>query len=473
MAENISKSSCYTKEFTDTKMKEKSTILKHRLMQVAIRKSQLKNEMPSWQEQTVKESNIRARVSQRLKAISFQKKIRPTLREVLKVLTTFHFMRSVSIFFDLLSLQEHELRIANQASTIAQVNRIEDLSHARNHHDSRTNLDIFLKFKVRSALRLVVNQLSLLPMENRMMARSVLIAEKAKMITNFGRFVARRRILDLCILTANFNKYVLDRYPRKSNMANLSAAQRIPVSTGVLHKSPKLLAEVRHIGFVMMQKHRSMCIEFCMKDKDPTDHALSILKSLLQELLPFSVNLADLQFDRSYYLIKKVKITEEIINLDIRSKLEAINLFLDQRNDDLKNKILEYRRNMEEYIRSNPTEISQQRLAYLYRQNVEHIEKLIKHHDFSRSSLAQDKLPYQSRKRLFMFAESLNPNVQRPRLDFGFNEEEAISLLEMYNRILKANFLRNQENQARLKKSRTRTKDKKDREGTYDSLPDD
>lgn len=471
MTENIYKSSCYTKDFNEEKLKEHSNNLKKRLIQAALKRSQLKIEMPSWQEQLAKENITKALVSQRLKNIVFQKKIRPTLKEVLKVLVTFHFMRSLSIFFDILSLQEHDINVLRQPSTAAHLTRIENLSNARHQRDSKFNFVMLSTFKQKSSIRLIVNQFSLSCLETQLIARAELISKKAFILTKFGRNIARRRLIDLCILAANFNIFINDRYPRK--FVQSSTMQRLPTTLAFLQKCPKILIESKHLGFTMMQKIRSACIEFNSEKKETTEFLINLLRNLLKEMLPFSVHWMDLQFDRSYFLIKKIKMTDEVTSLDVSCKLEALNNLLNYRNRVLKQNIRDYKGLIEEFISQNPKLISEQRTAYLYDQDIKHLEKMVKHNDFSLAGQKQDKLPYQSKKRLFMFSELVNSSLPRPGLRFSFTEEEAVLLLEDYNKILKAQFFKNQEEQSRISKMRNRTREKKEKEGTLESLPDD
>jgi hypothetical protein len=80
------------------------------------------------------------------------------------------------------------------------------------------------------------------------------ITKASQVLTVFGRRVARRRVIDLCILTANLNQFIAQKYTGKATYHNLLS--KMPETSKVLAKQDLFLAKKKHLRLGFLLKHR-------------------------------------------------------------------------------------------------------------------------------------------------------------------------------------------------------------------------
>lgn len=472
MQQNIELSKGYTSEFIKTQIEEKSKKLTDRIQIIVNQRIADKNNMPSYREKENEENKFKEMIRNRLKKIKFHKLIRPTLLSIQKTLVLFHFMRSISIFFDILSMQDDEAPLSVQ-----KVNRtaIEDqMSKARLQRDSKFNFAMLSRYQHSSEIRLVINNIILASVKNRIEDWTDRVSRSVKILGAFCRRVARRRLLDLCILTARFNSFMVDKYASRIKDSNTLAILSIPETKRFLAKLTNLISNPVHLSFTLHEKHRRICIELIDATEDVSSCLLRLKDALVKEMMPFSIHWTALQFDRSYFLLKKTKLTEDLTKIDKQCKIEAISRLLDQRNKQLKIDIEQYWTEMNHFVRTNPKEISKKRTEYMLRQNYEHIERMIEASKSVPSKTKRtDNLPYQSRKREFMFAEVINSGRARATLNYTLTVDDVPDLLEHYNKLLKSAFLKYSAEQLKARRPLEKPKTENEIDQATELHPDD
>lgn len=445
MLHNIEMSKAYTSDFIRSQIQEKSRALENRIQAISSVKASGINLIPSWQERVHEESKFKQMIKSRLQKIKFKKLIRPTLISLQKTLVFFHFLRSLSIFYDLLSMQDDEILLSVHKSSQKPARNPQDdiLNKARMQRDSNFNFAMLGRFRHSSEIRLVVNTITLAPIKQRIEMWTDRVSICSKLLTKFGRKVARRRVLDLCILVANFNKYMVSKYATRIKDSSTLTALAIPQTNSFLAKLPKLIPKIDHLSFTLHEKHRAISIELKPVTEDPSTTIFKMLDSLVKEIMPFSIHWTSLQFDRSYFVLKKTKLTEDLMKIDKKCKIDAISKLLDHRNIQLRHDIKTYWSIMDQYVRKHPKEINHKRTEYLLSQSCDHIDRMIEcAKGMPDREQRTDNLPYQSKKRERIFAEQINWHLNRATLNYELTEEGIVCLLETYNKLLKTAFLK-------------------------------
>jgi hypothetical protein len=435
---NIEKSRDYTIEKMKMHREEISRSLKDKLTKLALQKVTEKENAPSWKETSEKEVQTSAEIFKRIERVKFLRKIRPVLKAVLTTLVVHHFMRSVMILLDNIKMMEDE-PLSPVPSLPKRGVQKTDLQKVRLQRDSRFSYGMLAMFQESSKLRMVINRLTTFRLEALIEKRQDVISKAAVNLTIFGRRVARRRIIDLCILVANLNSFIAQKYAAKG--MNNQITTNMPETINVLGKQVKLLSNKTHLTSGFLQKHRTACTEFAADADDITGELFRLLRSLLREFLPFSLNWASLQFDKSYFLLKKTNITEDLLNVDILSKLKVVEELYKERSVEFGKEAKKYRKKIQSFASQNPMEVERKRTEYMFQHSYDHIDKLSKsikevgttddgHIDF---------LPFRSMKWAFVFAESLCKDLV-PSIDFNITADCSSKFLESYNKLLKVQF---------------------------------
>lgn len=433
---NVEKS----KEFTADKIKlqreEISRALKTKITQLAIKKQMTKESSLSWKESSQLEVKTTAEIMKRIERTRFLKKARPVLKAVQITLVVHHFMRSVMILLDNYKMMEDEpLSPASPLPKKPAKNL--DLHKARLQRDSRFNIGMLAMFQESSKIRQIINRTMSLRLQNLLGKRQEKISKAATILTIFGKRVARRRIIDLCILVANLNCFLVQKYTVKSQSNQIS----MPETTKVLAKQAKLLSNKHHLTSGFLQKHRAACTEFAADSNDITSDLFNLLDSLLKEFLPFSLHWASLQFDKSYFLLKKTNISEDLINIDTRAKIDAVQEIYSERSQEFTISVKAYRSKIHNIVRQNPHEVARKRTEYMFQHSFDHIDRLSKSlkEVSTPTEVHTDYLPFRSLKWAFIFAESLCKDLI-PSMNFEIKPETASKFLESYNKLLKSNY---------------------------------
>lgn len=435
---NIEKSKDLTAENLRLHREEISRTLKEKITKIAIQKAVFKQSAPSWKETSEKEIQTTAEIMRRIEKAKFMKKIRPTLRAILVTLVVHHFMRSVMILLENVEMMEDEPLSPVPTLPKKGVPKSE-LQRVRLQRDSRFSYGMLAMFQESSKLRMVINRITVFRLEKQLEKRQEIISKASQVLTVFGRRVARRRIIDLCILVANLNNFMAQKYAAKNMQSQVTAC--MPETLKVLGKQAKLLSNKTHLTSGFLQKHRTACTEFAADADDITKELFRLLRSVLKEFLPFSLNWASLQFDKSYFLLKKTNITEDLVNLDISSKLKIVEELYKERSEEFSERAHVYRDKVKTFAKQNPLEVERKRTEYMFQHSYDHIDRLSK-------SLKEvgnttdghiDFLPFRSMKWAFIFAESLCSDLI-PSLDFSIDLEASSKFLESYNKLLKANY---------------------------------
>lgn len=435
---NIERSKDLTAENLKVHREEISRSLKEKITKLAIQKAVMKQSAPSWKETSEKEIHTTAEIMKRIERVKFMKKIRPTLRAILVTLVVHHFMRSVMILLENIQMMEDEPLSPVPSLPKRGVSKVE-LQKARLQRDSRFSYGMLAMFQESSKLRMVINRITVFRLEKQLEKRQEIIAKASQVLTVFGRRVARRRIIDLCILVANLNQFLAQKYAAK-NLQN-QLALSMPETLKVLGKQAKLLSNKTHLTSGFLQKHRTACTEFAADADDITRDLFRLLKSVLKEFLPFSLNWASLQFDKSYFLLKKTNITDDLVNLDISSKLKIVEELYKERSEEFSGRAHTYRDKVRTFAKQNPLEVERKRTEYMFQHSYDHIDRLSK--SLKEVGGAEDGhidfLPFRSMKWAFIFAESLCSDLI-PSMDFSITPESSSKFLESYNKLLKSNY---------------------------------
>jgi hypothetical protein len=434
---NIEKSKEHTAEKIKLHREEISRSLKEKLLSLAKKRMMEKEAAPSWHEASAKDKEVTSMIVKRIEKCKFMRKIRPTLKAILVTLVVHHFMKSVMILLENHAMQEEDNQLSPAISIQKRgVNKTE-LSKARLQRDSRFNYGMLAFFQESSKLRMVINRLMTTRIESILEKKQDTLIKAATRLTIFGKRVARRRLIDLCILVSNLNSFISQRYAARGSSINWVSS--MPETSNVMSKQIKLLGAKTHLNSSLLQKHRAACTEFTNRSSDITGDLLNRLNTLLREFLPFSLHWSMLQFDRSYFLLKKNNLSEDHLKIDITSKLRALEELYSSRSTEFTSLVTTYKNKIHSFMRMNPFEVERKRTEYIFSQSYDHIDKLtkaLKPQVLGRDSYT-DYLPYRSTKWAFLFAEAISSDMV-PSMNFEVGQDDAIKFLETYNKILKS-----------------------------------
>lgn len=229
-----------------------------------------------------------------------------------------------------------------------------------------------------------LEQVSNLRLANNLIARQRLslavdckakaIQAAARTVGKFVRQVVRRRLFEQCLLAARFNECLATNFRHRSGESAVGFAS-MPATARLLDVAGSMGSRPVRSSKTLAWKASKLSRHF-----GPEQRSVSafrrLLDDLMAELLPFSLHAGQLQFDKSYFQLKKGKLSDRLVDLDCRCKRKAVLEAYAGRSRAAGRQVQEYRQAVERFIRANQQAVAERRVLYTLAQGLEHLARL-------------------------------------------------------------------------------------------------
>jgi hypothetical protein len=431
---NIIESSKMTRENITKRQHELSRALNEKMFTIAQAKLNEVSIKPTWQEVDAQEISLKHMIQQRIVKFRTKDKLEASVKLVILLLNVYRFLR----FSQFLLSMDHNIESEDESEVLDDVSPRTAFNDRlkRRYALCKDNLDeesaSFFDYQRAEYFKLFLRNKLLISLRREAKTNSGRIHEAASTICRFGRWILKRRTFELCIFMARFNRYLTLNCKSKE-----CAPPPIPISEALLSTVPDPLPVPQHLCKNLVWKLNFIRHYFF---QHPARTAEELLAALTDELLPFTMQGGQLQFEKNYYSLKKGRgCNDLILEADRETKLSVAKQIYDKRSATVSQLIKTYRKDIVEYVHTHHREIEEQRVEYTLRQGLQYLERI---RAFKKRKLEgvirdnpTDLLPFKGRS--FEFAEEINKRIHRPIIDLNFKKNQAYEFLDAYNREIK------------------------------------